>query len=421
MDARRQLAQRPGLLEAYDALFADAQLGLRRHRLPDDPGGRRQPATAAGRRPRCDAPLRVRMRARRRRPRPADGASGSSPRPPTPGASLRATWPPRSSQLLTDGARAHRPASRDGVEIGRTTAAPGPHRRAGAHEQPGRDRARRAARRRRPGGDRRRRLASSPPSRRCEWLRLLEALERPTARDRASLAALTCFVGWTPEEVATAGRRRVGGRCTGRCTGGRRCCASRAWPRSTRRSAASARGAGAGAGAPVGRALHDRPAPRRASCCTRPASTEGLGPTALATWLGRRIDEADRDGENEERARRLESDAEAVQVHHDPPQQGPRVPGRLLPLHVGRPPGQQGRARAGVPRSRQRRRAHHRRRPRGHRASPRHQQLELDEDRGEDLRLAVRGADPGPAPGGPVVGRGQGQPALAAGPAALRS
>ena len=37
-----------------------------------------------------------------------------------------------------------------------------------------------------------------------EWLRLLEALERPTARDRASLAALTCFVGWTAEEVATA-------------------------------------------------------------------------------------------------------------------------------------------------------------------------------------------------------------------------
>ena len=37
-----------------------------------------------------------------------------------------------------------------------------------------------------------------------EWLRLLEALERPTARDRASLVALTCFVGWTAEEVATA-------------------------------------------------------------------------------------------------------------------------------------------------------------------------------------------------------------------------
>src|ERR1700722_15935953 len=42
--------------------------------------------------------------------------------------------------------------------------------------------------------------------------------------------------------------------------------------------------------------------------------SEGLGPTAMATWLGRRIHDAARDTENEERARRLESDAEAVQV-----------------------------------------------------------------------------------------------------------
>src|ERR1700722_14026597 len=42
--------------------------------------------------------------------------------------------------------------------------------------------------------------------------------------------------------------------------------------------------------------------------------SEGLGPTAMATWLGRRIHDAARDAENEERARRLESDAEAVQV-----------------------------------------------------------------------------------------------------------
>ncbi len=34
----------------------------------------------------------------------------------------------------------------------------------------------------------------------------------------------------------------------------------------------------------------------------------------MATWLGRRIHDADRDAENEERARRLESDADAVQV-----------------------------------------------------------------------------------------------------------
>ena len=44
------------------------------------------------------------------------------------------------------------------------------------------------------------------------------------------------------------------------------------------------------------------------------AVTEGVSPTALANWLGRRIQEADRDGEKEERTRRLESDAQAVQV-----------------------------------------------------------------------------------------------------------
>ena len=44
------------------------------------------------------------------------------------------------------------------------------------------------------------------------------------------------------------------------------------------------------------------------------ASTEQLGSTALTGWLRRRIDEADDDTSNEERSRRLESDAEAVQV-----------------------------------------------------------------------------------------------------------
>ena len=44
------------------------------------------------------------------------------------------------------------------------------------------------------------------------------------------------------------------------------------------------------------------------------AVTDRTGPISLANWLGRRIAEADRDSENEERTRRLESDAHAVQV-----------------------------------------------------------------------------------------------------------
>ena len=37
-----------------------------------------------------------------------------------------------------------------------------------------------------------------------EWLRLLEALERPTSASRAGAAALTSFLGWSAAEVATA-------------------------------------------------------------------------------------------------------------------------------------------------------------------------------------------------------------------------
>src|SRR5207248_5624519 len=44
------------------------------------------------------------------------------------------------------------------------------------------------------------------------------------------------------------------------------------------------------------------------------ASEEQLGPTALTAWLRTRIAEAEADTADEERSRRLESDAEAVQV-----------------------------------------------------------------------------------------------------------
>ena len=37
-----------------------------------------------------------------------------------------------------------------------------------------------------------------------EWLRLLEALERPASTARAHSAALTCFLGWSAEQVADA-------------------------------------------------------------------------------------------------------------------------------------------------------------------------------------------------------------------------
>ena len=68
-----------GLLAAYDALFADAQLGRGGHHLPQDhapptptasPGSSVRPVVA---------PLRVAHRARRRRPRAAHGQQGAAP------------------------------------------------------------------------------------------------------------------------------------------------------------------------------------------------------------------------------------------------------------------------------------------------------------------------------------------------------
>jgi exodeoxyribonuclease V beta subunit len=145
-----------------------------------------------------------------------------------------------------------------------------------------------------------------------EWLRLLEACERPTSRERAALAALTCFVGWTAVQVATADERQW---------------EDLHW--SLHRWAALLRDQGVASLFESVSAVHGVPA----RVLSRPAGerdmtdlrhvgqllheagiADGLGPTALAAWLGRRIEEADHDTENEERTRRLESDAAAVQV-----------------------------------------------------------------------------------------------------------
>ncbi len=151
---------------------------------------------------------------------------------------------------------------------------------------------------------------STEPAR--EWLQLLEALERPTSRDRASLAALTCFVGWSAERVATAGEEDW---------------EDLHW--SLHRWAALLRDQGIASLYETVSSSHQvpgrvlaRPSGERfltdlrhvAQLLHEAGVTEGLGPTAMATWLGRRIHDAERDAENEERTRRLESDAEAVQV-----------------------------------------------------------------------------------------------------------
>jgi exodeoxyribonuclease V beta subunit len=145
-----------------------------------------------------------------------------------------------------------------------------------------------------------------------EWLRLLEALERPTSSPRARSAALTAFFGWTPERVAAAD--------------------DDAWEEvhhQLHRWARVLRARGVAALAETvtlverlpGRVLAGEDGERTltdlrhvAQLLHTAAATEQLGTTALTAWLRRSIAEAGADLDDEERSRRLDSDAEAVQV-----------------------------------------------------------------------------------------------------------
>ncbi len=152
---------------------------------------------------------------------------------------------------------------------------------------------------------------ASGPAR--EWLHFLEALEQPASSDRASLAALTQFIGWSAEQVADKQDVQRWEDLHGRL---------HTWGRLLRdRGVATLYESVTSAGDVPVRVLR-RPSGERfmtdlrhvAQLLHDAAVTEGVGPTALANYLGRRILEADRDNENEERTRRLESDAQAVQV-----------------------------------------------------------------------------------------------------------
>ncbi|MDQ1497890.1 MAG: exodeoxyribonuclease beta subunit, partial [Actinomycetota bacterium] len=145
-----------------------------------------------------------------------------------------------------------------------------------------------------------------------EWLRLLEALERPTSMSRARSAALTAFLGWTAPEVAAAGDdaweavhltlnrwagvlRRHGVASLLELISASESLPARLLARAGgERDLTDLRH--------VGQLLHGA------------ASGEGLGMTAITAWLRQRIAESEEDTNSDERSRRLESDAEAVQV-----------------------------------------------------------------------------------------------------------
>jgi exodeoxyribonuclease V beta subunit len=145
-----------------------------------------------------------------------------------------------------------------------------------------------------------------------EWLRLLEALERPGSGPRAHAAALTCFWGWSAADCAGAGDEQWEGvhdtlhrwaqvlRARG---------VASLVETVTREQDLAARMLGELGGE---RALTD--VRHIGQLLHAAALSDGLGATALTQWLRRRIAEAERDTADEDRSRRLESDARAVQV-----------------------------------------------------------------------------------------------------------
>ncbi|MEO7443480.1 MAG: UvrD-helicase domain-containing protein, partial [Acidimicrobiales bacterium] len=145
-----------------------------------------------------------------------------------------------------------------------------------------------------------------------EWLVLLEALERPASLARARAATLTAFIGWTPERLDAADEQQwesVHARL-------------HRWAGLLRRR---------GVAALLETVTHSQAVPGRllareegerlltdlrhvGQLLHTETVAEGLGVTALAAWLRERIAEAGEDTSSEERSRRLESDAEAVQI-----------------------------------------------------------------------------------------------------------
>jgi exodeoxyribonuclease V beta subunit len=154
-------------------------------------------------------------------------------------------------------------------------------------------------------------FATRPAS---DWLALLEALERPASVTRAHAAAMTPFLGWSAAELAAADEDGWAWEAVHRRL--------HDWARVLRgRGVASLLQTVTLAEGLPQRMLSGEEGERRLTDLRHigqllhaAAAEEQLGTTALTAWLRSRIAEADADTSDEERSRRLESDADAVQV-----------------------------------------------------------------------------------------------------------
>ena len=296
-----------GLIDAYDALFGDAQLGH------EGIVYRRVSAAEANVAPRLEgapdpAPLRVRVVPR---DEPAVGRTPNGFAPADPARRhIAADLASDVVALLDAGARIEE-RGEDGTPAGERTVAPGDLAvlvRRNIDAELVRDALARAGVPAVLAGAGS--VFDTPAA--GEWLRLLEALERPSSPSRARSVALTPFLGWTAREVATAAEDRweeVHARL-------------HRWAHvlRTRGVAAMAETITHAERMPE-RVLAVRDGERRltdlrhvAELLHAAAMEDQLGLTALTTWLRHRIADAPDDLGDEARSRRLESDDAAVQV-----------------------------------------------------------------------------------------------------------
>ncbi len=145
-----------------------------------------------------------------------------------------------------------------------------------------------------------------------DWLTLLQALEQPSHPSRARAAALTPLVGMTAAELAAATESEL------------EVLHQRlhAWARTLRELGISALADTILAGGHTQQRLLSQTGGERrltdlqhvGQLLHAAAGSEQFGLAALTGWLRQRIAAADREGANDERTRRLDSDADAVQV-----------------------------------------------------------------------------------------------------------